>query len=78
MGFLGLGVGLVVVYYFAMDYLGYFLSSFLFLVIAMYMLSYRKPLTILLVGTGWVLFSYLVFYKFLYIQLPLGLIEDFI
>jgi hypothetical protein len=30
------------------------------------------------VGTGWVLFSYLVFYKFLYIQLPLGLIEDFI
>ena len=78
MGFLGLGVSLVVAYYFAMDYLGYFLSSFLFLVFAMYMLSYRKPLTILLVGTGWVLFSYLVFYKFLYIQLPLGLIEDFI
>lgn len=77
-GFLGLGVGLVVVYYFAMDYLGYFLSSFLFLATAMYMLSYRKPLTILLVCSGWVIFSYLVFYKFLYIQLPLGLIEDFI
>jgi len=77
-GFLGLGVGLVVVYYFAMDYLGYFLSSFLFLATLMYMLSYRKPLTIVLVGTGWVLFSYLIFYKLLYIQLPLGLIEDFI
>ena len=76
--FLGLGVGLVVVYYFAMDYLGYFISSFLFLATAMYMLSYRKPLTIFLVGTGWVLFSYLIFYKLLYIQLPLGLIEDFI
>jgi len=77
-GFLGLGIGLVVAYYFAMDYLGYFISSFLFLAIAMYMLSYRKPLTIILVSTGWVLFSYLVFYKLLYIQLPLGLVEDFI
>jgi hypothetical protein len=75
--FLGLGVGLVIAYYFAMDYLGYFLSSFLFLAIGMYMLSYRKPLTIFLVSTGWVLFSYLVFYKLLYIQLPLGLMEDF-
>lgn len=78
MVFLGFGVVLVVAYYFAMDYLGYFLSSFLFLAIAMYMLSYRKPLTILVVGTCWVLFSYLVFYKLLYIQLPLGIIEDFI
>jgi hypothetical protein len=77
-GFLGLGIGLVVVYYFAIDFLGYFLSSFLFLAITMYMLSYRKPLTIIIVCTGWVAFSYLVFYKMLYIQLPLGLIEDFI
>lgn len=77
-GFLGIGVGLVVAYYFVIDHLGYFVSSFLFLTIAMYMLSYRKPITILLVGTGWVLFSYLVFYKLLYIQLPLGFIEDFI
>lgn len=74
--FLGLGIGLVVVYYFAMEYLGYFISSFLFLAIAMYMLSYRKPLTIFLVCSGWVVFSYLVFYKLLYIQLPLGFIED--
>lgn len=78
LAFLGQGIGLVVVYYFAMDYLGYFLSSFLFLATAMYMLSYRKPLTVLLVCSGWVIFSYLVFYKLLYIQLPLGLIEDFI
>ncbi len=76
--FLGLGVGLIVAYYFAMEYLGYFISSFLFLTAAMYMLSYRKPLAIFMVGTGWVLFSYLVFYKLLYIQLPLGFMEDFI
>ena len=77
-GFLIIGIGLVVSYYFAMDYLGYFISSFLFLAILMYMLSYRKPLTIILVCSGWVLFSYLIFYKLLYIQLPLGFIENFI
>jgi hypothetical protein len=78
LGFLALGIVLVISYYFAMDYLGYFISSFLFLAIMMYMLSYRKPLTIILVCSGWVLFSYLIFYKLLYIQLPLGFIENFI
>lgn len=78
LGFLALGIGLVIGYYFAMDYLGYFLSSFIFLALLMYMLSYRKPLIIVLVCSGWVLFSYLIFYKLLYIQLPLGFIENFI
>ena len=78
LGFLALGIILTVAYYFAIEILGYFISSFLFLATAMYMLSYRKPLTVLLVCSGWVIFSYLVFYKLLYIQLPLGLIEDFI
>ena len=77
-GFLACGISLVIGYYFAMDYLGYFLSSFLFLALLMYMLSYRKPFIILLVCSGWVLFSYLIFYKLLYIQLPLGFIEDFL
>ena len=78
LGFLTIGIVLVISYYFAMNYLGYFLSSFLFLAIMMYMLSYRKPLTIILVCSGWVIFSYLIFYKLLYIQLPLGFIENFI
>ena len=78
LGFLAIGIVLVIAYYFAMNYLGYFLSSFLFLAVMMYMLSYRKPLTIILVCSGWVIFSYLIFYKLLYIQLPLGFIENFI
>ena len=44
----------------------------------MYMLSCRKVLTVVLVCSGWVLFSYLVFYKLLYINLPLGFVENFI
>jgi len=78
LGFLALGVGLTIVYYFCIGTLGYFISSFVFLAVLMYMLSYRKPVVVILVCSGWVLFSYLVFYKLLYIQLPLGFIENFI
>ena len=77
-GFLLKGIILTIVYFFAIEILGYFISSFLFLAILMYLLSYRKPLVVIIVCTGWVLFSYIIFYKLLYIQLPLGLIEDFI
>lgn len=78
LGFLAMGICITITYYFLIDFLGYFISSFVFLAVLMYMLSYRKPLTVILVCSGWVLFSYLVFYKLLYIQLPLGVIENFI
>lgn len=78
LGFLVLGIGLVIGYYLSMDFLGYFLSSFLFLAVIMYLLSYRNPLVIILVCSSWIIFSYLIFYKLLYIQLPLGFIENFI
>jgi len=78
LGFLALGIGLLIVYYFAIEFFGYFISSFIFLAAIMYILSYRKVLIIVLVCSGWVIFSYLVFYKLLYIQLPLGFIENYI
>ncbi len=78
LGFLLTGVILTIVYFFAIEILGYFISSFLFLALLMYLLSFRKPLVVFLVCTGWVLFSYIIFYKLLYIQLPLGFIENFI
>jgi len=78
LGFLAVGILLTIAYYFAIETLGYFISSFLFLAVLMYLLSYRKPLVVFLVCSGWVLFSYIVFYKLLYIQLPLGFVENFI
>ena len=78
LGFLAQGVLLVIAYYYAIGLLGYFISSFIFLAVAMYMLSCRKPLTVVLVCSGWVVFSYLIFYKLLFIQLPLGFLENFI
>jgi len=70
--FLASVISLLIAYYFAIGFIGYFLSSFLFLVIVMHLLAYPKKRTIYFVAGGWVLFSYVVFYRALYIQLPLG------
>lgn len=77
-GFVLLGIVCMVAYYFAIQIFGYFLSFVIFLAIMMYMFSCRKPLLIVFVSTGWVAFSYLVFYKLLYIQLPLGFFENYL
>ena len=68
----------ILTYYFAIQTIGYFLSTFLFLTLLMHILSYKKKVVIVLVAGGWVAFSYAVFYKFLFIQLPLGYFEYFI
>jgi hypothetical protein len=77
-GFVLLGIGIMIAYFFAIQTLGYFISSVIFLVVMMYVLSCRKPLIIVLVSAGWLVFSYVVFYKLLYIQLPLGFLENYL
>jgi len=57
--------------------IGYFISSFIFLITLMYVLSYRRHVVIWSVAIGWTLFSYIIFYNLLYIQLPLGQLYRF-
>ncbi len=64
--------GWLVLYLSAISVLGYFLSTFVFLIGAMYFLGYRRPLVAIAVATVWVAFSYLVFARLLYIPLPVG------
>ena len=64
--------GWLVAYLLAINTLGYFLSTFVFLVGAMYFLGYRRLLVATAVSMVWLLFSYLVFLKLLYIPLPVG------
>jgi putative tricarboxylic transport membrane protein len=71
-GFVVLFVCWLVVYLAAIESVGYFVSSFLFLVGSMYALTYRKHLVIFAVASGWLIFSYVVFAKFLFIPLPIG------
>jgi hypothetical protein len=59
-------------YLMMLPWIGYLLTTGLFLVTAMIMLGERRPVTVASVTVGWLLFSYLVFVKLLYVQLPAG------
>jgi len=77
LGFLLLITLLLIGYYFAILTAGFFISSFVFLALLMHILGYKKKWVILVVPAGWILFSYVVFYRLLYIQLPLGYFESY-
>jgi hypothetical protein len=74
-GFLLLVIVILFGYYAVFQILGYFLSSFLLIVLLMHLLSYKKKWVIYSLAAGWVIFSYSVFYRLLHIQLPLGYFE---
>ncbi|MBL6945028.1 MAG: tripartite tricarboxylate transporter TctB family protein [Rhodospirillales bacterium] len=59
-------------YLFAIQTVGYFVSTFVFLVVSIYALTYRKLWVIFGLAAGWLVFSYFIFFKLLYIPLPIG------
>ena len=68
-------VGLVLLttgYLFVVEYFGYYLSTFLFLIAGMYWMSYRRHVLIVIISAGFVAFSYYVFQKILMVPLPVG------
>ena len=62
----------LVVYLIAIENAGYYVSTFLFIVVSMYALGYRRYPIMIGVALGWLLFSYTVFAQLLYIPLPEG------
>jgi putative tricarboxylic transport membrane protein len=64
--------GATIAYLLVMQLIGYYISTFLFLVAVMYFLSYRKYPVMLAVAGGWLVFAYLIFQRMLYIPLPQG------
>jgi putative tricarboxylic transport membrane protein len=71
-------IGLLILYLISIFYIGYFISTFIFIFAGIYMLGYRKYLTMLIISFGWLLFSYLIFYKLLYVPLPVGKLIEMI
>jgi len=71
-GFVILFAGWLVVYLIGIQNAGYYLSTFIFLVVSMFVLGYRRYVVIITVAIAWLVFSYFVFSKFLYIPLPEG------
>ncbi|GAB1433318.1 hypothetical protein MASR2M29_19440 [Spirochaetota bacterium] len=57
---------------FLFEYIGYYLSSALFLVLMMVVMRERKWTRLVLVPTLWCVFTYFVFQKLLFMSLPTG------
>jgi len=68
----GIFLGLILLYLVLMQYIGYFIATFLFIVVSIRFLKYRRWKVILPLATGWILFSYFAFYRLLYVPLPEG------
>ena len=62
----------IILYLILIESAGYFISTFIYLVVSMLYLGFRNRLTIVAISLGWLVFSYVIFYKLLYIPLPIG------
>lgn len=71
-GFVLAFIAWLAVYLMAIETIGYFVSTFVFLVGSMLVLSYRNVLVVVSVSLGWLVFSYFIFYRMLFIPLPVG------
>jgi hypothetical protein len=69
---LGGGIALVIVYAVLVDILGFFLSTFLFLAIFMYLGRYRNHIAIWTTSIVITLAAALIFTRFAYVSLPRG------
>jgi hypothetical protein len=58
----------------AFPYIGYYISSAIFLLIVMWVLDSRNKIELVTVPLGWVIFSYLFFARLLYVRLPVGVL----
>ena len=71
-GFVAVFAVWLVAYLAAIENIGYFVSTLVFLAGSMYMMSYRNLVVMGCVAVGWLVFSYFIFVELLYIPLPVG------
>ena len=60
------------------NYIGYYLSSAIFIVLVMYAMGERNKLQLILTPVIWCVFTYVIFYRLLFIKLPFGLLFSWI
>ena len=72
---LGIGVAALAAV-FLFEYIGYYLSSVLFLLLMMWLLRERRLPVLIGLPVGWCVFVYFVFDKLLYMGLPVGSLFD--
>ena len=54
------------------NFIGYYLSSAIFILVVMIAMGEKNKLQLIITPIAWVLFTYLVFNKLLFIKLPIG------
>ncbi len=69
-------IGMTVLYLFVMQVIGYTVATLAYLIGGMMYLSYRNWKVMVTISIGWVVFSYLVFFKLLYVPLPKGILIE--
>jgi len=69
-------MGFLVLYLLCMMMIGYFISTFIFIVGGIAYLGYTRWRTNIIVAAVWILFSYVVFYRVLFVPLPLGIVFE--
>jgi len=67
---------MTIIYIIIMQYIGYYLSTVVYLILGMYYLSYRNWIVMISIAGGWVVFSYFAFYRLLYVPLPKGMLIE--
>ena len=65
---------MVVAYAFCISYIGFFVSTFVFMMALLFLQQYRKPVNMLLVTVGFEVIVYLVFVLELHLRLPKGIL----
>jgi len=63
-------------YLLVMNYLGYFITTFIFLISGMYWMTYKRPLVMFGVTAGFLLISYYAIVKLLQVPLPTGILFE--
>ncbi len=75
-GKVGVVIAMTILYLIIMQFIGYYIATVCFLAGGMYYLGYRNWKVIISISAGWILISYLAFYRLLYVPLPRGLLIE--
>ncbi|POR03627.1 hypothetical protein AU468_05110 [Alkalispirochaeta sphaeroplastigenens] len=68
----GVVFGILLLSLVSFRFIGYYISSALFLVAVMWVLESRSKIELIAIPLGWMIFSYFFFARLLYVRLPVG------
>ncbi|MCP5514958.1 MAG: tripartite tricarboxylate transporter TctB family protein [Spirochaetales bacterium] len=75
-GVVGAFLAFTILYLYMIIYIGYYISTLIYLSVSIYSLSYRDIKVIAGLSLGWILVSYVAFYRILYVPLPKGILIE--